>query len=241
MSYQPYGKRKRYESYGMEAEDSSGGFNLNGLVLYMKLESELDSKNGILWTNRNGVIFSGGKVANAANFNGTDKAIHSSNSIYAQQNTDFTVCAWAKLNSKPANAMVIFCKGNFSTGIAFDFTFNWNVSSDKFQMIVSDGTNLINGDTAITPTIGVWYFLLLEYVKAIHTGNWYVNNILSTSLQNNAFNPTDQGFPIVIGQNADLLQLRLDGQVDEVSFWRRLLTPQEKTFLYNGGSGRSLL
>jgi hypothetical protein len=33
--------------------------------------------------------------------------------------------------------------------------------------------------------------------------------------------------------------LRWDGMLDEVSFWKRVLTPEERAWLYNAGAGRS--
>lgn len=215
------------------------------LVAYWKLEeasgTRLDETTscgggGCDLTDNNTVTQAAGKLGNAAQFtaaNGeylsrADEADLSTGDI------DFTITAWVWLDSKTSRRPFI---SKFSAAGQREIDFGYNNSTDRFYFFVTyDGTNgnSATADNFGSPSTGAWYFLV----------GWHdsVANQLGISvsgIENNvaySFGGFDSSSALVIG--ADPVQARyFDGRIDSVGFWKRVLTADERTCLYNSGSG----
>jgi hypothetical protein len=119
-----------------------------------------------------------------------------------------------------------------------EYAFRIKPSGQAAWTVSRDGTI----KTEITRTgvlsTGVWYFACVYHDS--------VNNEIGISLNNEAFTTSPYTFGVnigpadfVIGGDADGSYL-LEGAVDAVHFWKRLLMPSEISDMYNNGDGRQI-
>lgn len=157
-------------------------------------------------------------------------------------NIDFSIACWVNLESKPASIMSIvgkFASANPSNGR--EYFLSWNNTADRFQFQVStSGTAAdatVSADVLGAPSTGTWYFIV-----AWHDS---VNNVIGIQVNNGTANTAAHSAGLTNLTSAFQLGSRgnstgslfFDGVIDEVSFWKRILTTDEKTALYNSGSG----
>lgn len=145
---------------------------------------------------------------------------------------DFTVSAWVYLESDGYSGGIAL-KGDGSGCEWMLFLNSFRFSLQVYSAAGFSGlTQLDHGDT-VSP--GTWY-----HVVAWHDS---VNDEIGIAV--NAGTPAttarstgcfDSGAPFRIGSYPEL-PWPLDGRVDEVGFWKRVLTSQERADLYNGGAG----
>src|SRR3954464_8446679 len=88
---------------------SAQAFDLTSLVSYWKLSDVNDSVGGNTLTNGNTVTFTSGKIGNAATFvaASSQRLSHAANAALRTGDIDFTIPAWAKFASQPANPIVV--------------------------------------------------------------------------------------------------------------------------------------
>lgn len=206
----------------------------DSLAAYFKLDeasgNRVDVVNGITLTDNNTVTSNPGKIATAAQFTAanseylsvTDSATMSSGDI------DFTWAGWFYLDSLGAQRSV-FGKSD-------------NATVDEYRLLIL-ATNVptwyVNNTGVQASTFGAcsastWYFFVGQYDAT--------NNLVKVSINNGAFNTTalaagaDTAHPFNIGANNGASPF-MNGRVDELGFWKRLLTADEITRLYNDGDG----
>lgn len=163
-----------------------------------------------------------------------------SNSSLQTGNIDFTFAFWGLLTSKPAALMAFIIKYNATAG-NFDYEVYWDNSADRFKAAIcraTDSSQIVTASTFGAPSTATWYFITA----------WYDTSNLGLNISINAGAPdtlTLGGVPqaagnanFSMGGNAVASQY-LNGQMCEVGFWKRVLTQQERTWLYNNGMGRT--
>lgn len=214
---------------------------LTSLVSYWKLDeasgNRADSQGSNTLTDTNGVSSATGKIGNAASFN-----VASSQNLGIADNTDlstgdidFTFSLWVKFTTT-SQYQFILSKDNTTTQREYGFYFDVGVTKIAFYVFDSGGTiKQLNLTTLGTPANGTWYHLV----------GWHdsVNNIVGavanggaadTVSYSNGVKDSTAAFRIGANEGGSFY---LNGLVDEVGFWKRVLTSQERTDLYNGGAG----
>ena len=221
------------------------------LVSYWKLDEASGTRNDSHGTNHltdNASNISGiaGKISNGADFSGsggqstTQFLTRASNSTLQAGNIDYTFTSWFKFDANPPGGLhrAIFSKDDANT--KRDYALLWEQSTNKLVFLIGAGTSSVEACYATTfgaPTTGVWYFCVCGYNAATHKAFIQVNNgavdettiILTPGVTTNAF---------CIGAESFVnFRIPMDGLIDEVGYWKRLLTAGEKTTLYNSGAG----
>lgn len=175
-----------------------------------------------------------------ASFNGTSQYLSRASTASLQTgDIDFTVWGWVYLNVKNAQQAII---GKWNTGSnAREWVISYVDTSDRVRLsVTSDGTagttNSVEESVTGSPSVDAWYFFV-----AYHDS---VNNLLGISLNNSAGSTTAHSAGVFSSATASLVlgaidggSLKLNGRVDGVGFIKRLLTPTEKTSLFNLGRG----
>ena len=183
------------------------------------------------------VLYGTGKISNAADFefsvNG-EKLTNASPSGLGGGDRDYTIACWFNPES-----LLTF------TGLMSVQAGQGSSVSDWMLITGATSTNLY----FYTATSSTWY--LVQNTTALSTATWYlaiaeydsVNDTLRLSINNGtaaettsvpASNTTGNGF--IMGSYGGSTSY-YDGLIDEAAFWARLLTTDEKTALYNSGSG----
>ncbi len=88
--------------------------------------------------------------------------------------------------------------------------------------------------------------MLFEHNAVTHYYNQYSDNTLIAGLTppqpcpapDGIFKPAD-GLPFILGATDLASNNTLDGLIDEVAIWARVLTADERTWLYNAGNARA--
>ncbi len=107
----------------------------------------------------------------------------------------------------------------------------------------SNSSNWYHGEIITTHT---WYWVLIEYDPVTSYFNLYQNNVFQAVGSPPTPYECPQGIyqtavtvPLIIGATTLTNNNTMDGLIDETGIWSRVLTADEKAWLYNSGSGRS--
>jgi len=163
-----------------------------------------------------------GKVGTARQFvNASGQYLSIPSNPSLKVSGDFTIAGWVKLTSYQYFGIV--------------------VKQGEYDLMYHAGSNiwyfLVNGIGAAVSQInapGVWHFLVAWYDSTTDTVNIQVNNGTPASTAHPT-GPVTNAAPFYVGHTGGS---SADGVADEVGFWKRVLTPAERKYLYNNGAGR---
>ena len=222
---------------------AGGSSLLTSLVGYWKLDeasgTRNDSHGSNHLTDNNTVTQATGKQGNAAQFTraNSESLSITDNAALSTGDIDFTIAAWVYLDSKPGAGMTVASKD--ASGQR-EFALDWLNTSDAFRFFITNnaGTFRIIPDSIGAKSASTWYFLVGWHDAAANTVNIQINNGTIYSLATSGTAPTDTTSDFRIGASGVAgFEGYFDGRIDEVGYWKRVLTSDEKTALYNGGSG----
>lgn len=192
-------------------------------------------------TNVNSVEQIAGRVGYGAHFTRTesDRLSISDNANLSTGDIDFTIAAWIYLDSKPGD-MVIVGKFIGSTNQR-EYVLKFSKAVDRLEILTSpNGTTTgqcDNFDTLFgSPPTATWIFVVAWHDSVANTLNIQTNNgtTRSVSCTTGVFDSTS---PFVVGALNNTESQYWNGRVDALGFWKRVLTSEERTALYNAGNG----
>ncbi len=182
-----------------------------------------------------------GKVNNARDFEETNSTYfsHTDNSdLSLGTDSDFTFTCWVQLESKTNYRMFVtkFTEAIPTSDNQCEYSIRYDSVEDKFRFLVGNGSSFGNviANTLGSPSTGAWYFIIAWHDSVADTLNIQVNNgsVDSTGWSGGT---QDGSQDFEMGRQPSFYH---DGLLDEVGFWKRVLTSDERTDLYNSGSGR---
>lgn len=145
---------------------------------------------------------------------------------------DFTVCAWVFLDSK-ASVQIPVGK---TTGGSKEYIIEYTPpGTDRLRFQSAAGTVSANNFGAV-PT-GTWIFVVAWHDSVADTVNIQIDNGVVDSVPTGGAPPVANADPFRIGSNT---VQPVDGRIDEVGFWKKVLSAQERTDLFNSGSGNTV-
>jgi hypothetical protein len=207
---------------------------LNSLVAYWKLEDLSDSAGANTLTNNNTTTFAAGKVGNAANMvrASVQSLSVADNAALSTGNVDYTVAGWVKFTSLQAENPIV-AKGTSSTTLEFELYGTLTRIVCEWY-VASGGSNVktVSADNFGAISTGTWYFFAMWHDSTAGTINVSVNAGTPNSAA--ASGGWDGTAAFALGGRG---VVTLDGMLDEVGVWKRLLTNAELTRLYNSGNG----
>ena len=218
----------------------------DSLISYWKMDeasgTRVDSvvASGNDLTDNNTVTQAAGKIGNSAQFTAAnnESLTRADNASLSVGDIDFTWAGWFMIDSK-SNYMIAFIHNDGAPAFNYQIAYRmyWDVVVDRFVFTVGDGSaNFANlaADTLGAPSTGVWYFVVGWHDAAANTVNIQVNNGTADST-GYTFGSFDSTGELIFGDQGFVFYW--DGRMDEIGFWKRVLTAAERTALYNGGSG----
>lgn len=225
---------------------------LTDLVSYYKMDeasgtradSVTASANDL--TDNNTVGTAAGIVGTSALFVRADSEWLSKtdNASLSTGDIDFTFACWVYLVSKPVTGGVgVGLIGQWNvTGSNREHLIYWDETLDRFLFVVSaDGiaSAFVKADSLGAPATATWYLVVGWHDASANTINIQVNNGTVDSVSHTT-GVKDGSGPLILGAyggSTPVFGTYLNGRLDEVAFWKRVLTATERTNLYSGGSG----
>lgn len=215
---------------------------LTSLESYWKLNeasgNALDAHGSNTLTETSGTIGAAtGKINGARDFEAADTEYfeRTDNASLSVGDIDFTFSMWLQLESKSANMFALAKALDDLTG--YEYSVVYNTSLDRMRFVVQDASNNFGIVTASAfgsvPT-GTWIFVVVWHDATSNTLNIQINNGTVNSLSwTTGVKDSTRPFRLGAEQGGNYW----DGLIDEVGFWKRVLTSFERTQLYNSGNG----
>lgn len=215
----------------------------DNLISYWKLDEAsgdaLDSHGSNDLTESSGTIASAtGIIGNCRDFELGDTEWFDlpSNSDVSMGDIDFTISCWVNLESLAA----VYTFVGKDTGAApnREYLVEYTNSASRFRFGVFDAAtgasfNSVNANNLGAPSASVWYFIVCWHDSVSNTINIQVNNGTPNS-QAHTTGVRAGAAAFRFGARGDGTSIMNDGLLDEVGLWKRILTSDERTALYNG-------
>lgn len=197
--------------------------------------------NGYHLTENNGVGTATAKLGtNAAKFLHVDNEwlSHADNAnLRIGSDRSFTVAAWCYLDNQ-AHSQHFVSKASWAIANRAEFTIMYHSAANGILFYVwNEGNTVTISCEHPFNTTGVWFFVVASYDHTTRTSYLSVNNsdrVIATGAGDFVAAGTVTDF--TIGRMADWANL--NGRVDEVVRWNRVLNVDEITYLWNAGNGR---
>jgi hypothetical protein len=217
----------------------------NGLVGWWPFNGNANDESG---NGNNGTVNGAtlttdrfGNVGKAYSFDGVNDYIE----INTMNISSFTFLGWHFVQSMPAQYTPLGCDWNYSFISNFHHDLSPNTIEKGFEIRYQNPGNLAfsigDGSTfnssGITTQFGSWKFFGLSY-DSINQEITLYNGITDTIKLSLGFSninlPTFFGARPVCDANPSNSGFFMNGKLDDIGIWNRVLTQQEITDLYNG-------
>jgi hypothetical protein len=225
---------------GEEFAEEDDGFELtDDLVGYWKLQentgetrSDSFADNDLTDANANVVGVSDGFIGQAAEFTEVDEyLIHADNAeLSTGGDTSFSLSLWVRMNEIDGTQVFVSKFDDVSTG-------EYAVYAENGQFRFSTYTGGIGHYVdALTAEVGEWYHLVAVHNAELGT-NMLAVNVSPTNTISEVPQHQDSAGDFIIGAFGPARQYVAKSEIDEVGFWKRVLTNQDINELYNDGQG----
>ena len=216
----------------------------DNLIAYWRLEEASgqrnDSHGSLHLTDTNTVSSASGKVGTCASFAqvNSEALVRPGDDAELSLSADqaFTIQAWVSLASLAT--MVVLSKDEESEPNS-EYQLQYDDSVNRFVFFVWDASAALNIVQSFgqATSVDTWYHVICGHDPANDVLFLSVNNVsLHTDPHTGGTRDTGATFRLGATQAAGF---RWNGLMDEVAFWKRVLTTDEITWLYNAGNGRS--
>ena len=222
---------------------------LTDLISWWSMDEEsgtrADSHGSNDLADGNTVLFTSGKVGNAADFEEDTSEylwIADNADLSFDGHDDFTIAFWCQLETI----------GQYRNLVA-----KWDFGADKREYNVvyhhgslrftggvsSTGLNatLVDADNLGEPAAATWYFIVFWHDSTADVIGIEVNETgADTEAHANGIHDDTAIFTVGAQRNTGAASAFFhDGEIDELCMWDRVLTDAERVWLYNSGDGRS--
>ena len=211
-SYVPTNGLMAWYPFNGNANDESGNGN-NGTV-----------NGATLTTDRKG------NANTAYSFNGINNSINVSNSssLNIQNYNGITISGWFNVNTlNKSLAMVNFTQGN---GQNINYVFEYSVTGGLEFVNWNINKSMVYISMANQVTTNSWYHVLVTSDFLTNTSKFYVNGVLQGTSNTLLLKPISPN--LNFGKHGGPLPWWLDGSLDDIGVWDRVLNQNEITALY---------
>lgn len=229
-----------YPLWYVAGAGSAASSLLTNLISYWKMDeasgtradSVVASANNLTATNN--PLNAAGIISNAAALVAASSQYlsHADNaSLRIGVGVDFTIGLWARLDTTGAFRALVMKddNGEREYGLLIGST-----ELPTFYATV-DGATVVQVVSSITLVVNTWYAIMAWHDHATAKLNISVNDGAAdqTAMAGGVFSGTRE---FRIGARDDNV-IYMNGRIDEVGFWKTILTPTQRTNWYNAGAG----
>lgn len=177
-----------------------------------------------------------GKLGRAGYCNTTYATIPTNTSLDIVDD-DFTVTTWVNLQNNVA-VYGLCGKDGQSTDRQWNLVYVNTTDVFHFSIFRDDGTKVgsVEANNLGSPSLATWYFIAIWHDKTLNRVYIQVNGGTVDSAATTGVIATETG-PFNIGSINDGA-LASKQYEDQTCFWKRVLTAEDRAWLYNSGSGR---
>lgn len=210
------------------------------LVAWWSLESDGTDATGRGNTaTPNGTpTYGAGVVSNAASVNGTTQyfsAAHNADTSTGDE--DYTVAGWVKFTDI-AGVYSAWGKMSAASGFTRGPTLFIAGSSTLFFRIYDSTGNARSISKATAVSAGTWAHVACSYTASSQAVSMTINAGTPTTGDFSAYTFLDSGGVFALGRRGDASWYH-KGALDEFCIYKRVLSADEITWLYNAGAGRT--
>lgn len=210
----------------------TNGTLLTGLVSYFKLEDGNDFFGANHLTNYNTVIFEAGKIGNSAKFNGTTNYLKRDNVLSAVVD-NWSMFGWVYVPT--VSEMGCFFHNGTMDLNGYSIGVGAGYQDSVGNELIGAACGLLWHGYGINIGTG-WHFVGAIRNAGIETG--YVDNVAGGTTYADA--PAIPTAYCIMGADGGPNRFWKD-KFDEFGFWNKVLSAQERTDLYNGGAGQTMI
>lgn len=212
------------------------------LISYWKLDeasgTRNDSHGSNHLTDNNTVGSTTGIISNGANFitaNSEYLSRASNASLQMSGNTNFTISAWVNMTS---NADYSFVAKDDDASNSRDFNLGFTTGGGLGILFHIQSAGVLYVASSAIGSTSTWYHLIAWYDSSNGQCHLRINDATTYNSSTGATGADASSAEFRIGAREYAgFESYMGGIIDEVGLWKRKLTSQEMTDLYNGGSG----
>lgn len=189
-------------------------------------------------TDVNTVTQNTGKVGNCAQFTSANSEClsHSNNASLTTGDIDFTIAGWVYFDSVSANESPW---SKWTAGTEAEYALDDAGAGGAWRWYVYfNGSSADVLTSSAVPTTATWYYVVCWHDSIANTISIQVNDgtVDSKAHSTGVFQGTSA---FALGSRGASAGEFMPGRIDQVGFWKRVLTSGERTQLYNSGAGLS--
>jgi len=159
-----------------------------------------------------------------------------------KETTEWTICFWAKLTKAMDKYIMTTAEGGIGqTGLKLGMN---NVDFRIYTLNGADQTVMsFQGTSGFIPDSTGWYFYVFRYDTTESNQFKALRDNANLEESSNTVNPASNGnatYPMYFARRPSPAIGYTVMAIAEVSVWDRVLTADEMTALYNGGSGQAI-
>jgi hypothetical protein len=171
-----------------------------------------------------------GNVNSAYDFNGTNNFIELVNSTQLDNMSNFSISTWYQVNNTSPQFQFLVSKDLMGDPPNGDWDFYINYNKVKFDITINANNNSGTQNSLIQPN--TWNHALITRNSSSGLINIYINGILENSFTG-YIGPYSNTQKMNFGRQGSSNQHFLNGKLDDIGIWNRVLTPAEISQLYN--------
>lgn len=189
---------------------------ITGLKLWLDAQTGLTKSNAAQFASANSEYLS-----------------HASNTDLQTGDVDFTFAFWVLLDSLTGDRQFV----SKDTNTGREYTVQYRAGTGFRGTVFMGGVDKI-ATASFTPTVTAWYLVCFWHDATANTVNISVNNGATNSTATGGALDAATATEFNLGRRPyPGFQEYLSGRMQNVGFWKRVLTGAERTALYNGGAG----
>jgi hypothetical protein len=205
-----------------------------GLVAYWKLDEasgdRTDTFGGLVLTNHSAGSTTG-KISNCTTFtSGSSHYMQGGDVLDAT--TDFTIGFWGYKTTSPAATMTFIQKGS---GAFSEYEIYHRSTTQKMAVVTNNGT-VVDETTVGVLATGAWFAVMCWFDSG--SGTLYIS-VNDTAAASGSASVANGSNTLNFGCEGNGAGGFLNGRMDEVAFWSRVLTAGERTEWYNSTNGKT--
>ena len=191
------------------------------------LDASYNARNGTCARNTN-LMSAAGKINNALTFNGSTDKVNCNSEFIGT--TALTICAWVSLSGWGGSGL-----GRIADNGKVVFFVSQSTDNTGRLNFTSNGGSTTARSSGVTLVNAGWLHVIVTRDAAGVT-NFYINNVITGTADQASGTPASGTTNVILGNN-NAAARGANGLIDDVRFYDKVLSSDERALVYNSGTG----